>query len=422
MRLPVDAGPLRERAFRLLFLGQSLSELGNGIAPVALAFAVLETVGGATELGLVLAARTVPTVVFLITAGVFADRLPRRAVMVGSDLVRGLTQVGLAAIILVGDAELWHYLVLQAANGTAVAFFNPASEGLVPQTVSPARLQQANALLSLSGSTGFIVGPAIAGALVATVGPAWGLAADGATFFASAAFLARMPLRPHSRAKIEPFIRELRDGWQEFRSRTWLWLGVLYSSLGNMLTIAPFLVLGPVVAERSLGGAPAWALIAALFAVGALLGDVVALRYRPSRPILAFGLALFPLAIPPAALALGLPGAGIAALSILAGTGLSYANIVWTTTVQEKVPPAALSRVSAYDWFGSLAFYPLGLALAGPAAALLGTNPTLWISAACGVCSTALLVAVPDVRRIRSRAEPRPEAEKPPGPLSSLPQ
>jgi Major Facilitator Superfamily len=418
VRRRVDPGPLRERAYRLLFLGQSLSELGNGIAPVALAFAVLETVGGATELGLVLAARTVPTVIFLLAGGVFADRLPRRAVMIGSDLVRGLTQVGLAALILAGDAELWHYLVLQAANGTAVAFFNPASEGLVPQTVSPSRLQQANALLSLSSSTGFIVGPAIAGALVATVGPAWGLAADGATFFASAAFLARMPLPPHSRAKIEPFLRELRDGWHEFSSRTWLWLGVLYSSLGNMLTLAPFLVLGPVIAERSLGGAPAWALITALFAVGALLGDVVALRYRPRHPILAFGLVLFPLAIPPAALALGLPATAIAALSMLAGAGLSYANIVWTTTVQEHVPPAALSRVSAYDWFGSLAFHPVGLALTGPTAALLGTDATLWISAAWGVGSTALLVALPDVRRIRSR----PPIEEPPPPLSSLPE
>jgi MFS family permease len=418
VRVRVDPGPLRERPYRLLFLGQSLSELGNGIAPVALAFAVLETVGGATELGFVLAARTVPTVVFLLAAGVFADRLPRRAVMVGSDLVRGLTQVGLAVLILAGDAELWHYLVLQAANGTAVAFFNPASEGLVPQTVSPARLQQANALLSLSASTGFIVGPAIAGALVATVGPAWGLAADGATFFASAVFLARMPLPPHSRAKIEPFLRELRDGWQEVRSRTWLWLGVLYSSLGNMLTLAPFLVLGPVIAERSLGGAPAWALITALFAVGALLGDVVALRYRPKQPILAFGLVLFSLAIPPAALALGLPAAGIAGLSIFAGAGLSYANIVWTTTVQEQIPAAALSRVSAYDWFGSLAFYPLGLALAGPAAGLLGIEATLWISVAWGVGTTGLLITVPDVRRIRSK----PKAEEPPGPLSSLPE
>jgi MFS family permease len=229
VRQPLDAGPLRERAFRLLFLGQSFSVLGNAIAPIALAFAVLEAGGSATELGLVLAAQSIPTVLFLLAGGVFADRLPRRAVMVGADLVRGGTQATLAALLLTGDAELWHFYALQAANGVATAFFYPASGGLVPETVPAGRLQQANALLSLSRSGGQLTGPAVAGALVATVGPAWGLVADAATFLLSAWFLALMPLAAHSRASIEPFLRELREGWQEFRSRTWLWLGVLYS-------------------------------------------------------------------------------------------------------------------------------------------------------------------------------------------------
>jgi hypothetical protein len=277
-------------------------------------------------------------------------------------------------------------------------------------------------LLSLSRSGGSLVGPVVAGLLVATIGPAWGLAADAATFAISAWFLALMPLRPHSRAKIEPLLRELLDGWQEFRSRNWLWLGVLYSGLGNMLTLSPFLVLGPVISDRSLGGASAWALIAGGFAVGAILGDLVALRFRPARPILWFGLLLLPLAVAPASLALELPAIAVAALAVVPAAGLSLANTVWITTVMEKIPPAALSRVTAYDWFGSLAFQPLGFALAGPAAALLGVEATLWISAAWGVGSTALLIAVPDVQRVRSRAKPRPEAEKPPGPLSSLPQ
>jgi hypothetical protein len=418
VRARVDAGPLRERPYRLLFLGQSFSFLGDMIAPIALAFAVLEAGGSATDLGLVLAARSVPTVLFLLVGGVFADRLPRRAVMLGSDLVRGGTQGLLAALILAGQAELWHFLVLQAVNGLASAFFYPASGGLVPETVSPARLQQANALLSLSRSGGSLLGPVVAGALVATVGPAWGLAADAATFVISAWFLALMPLPPHSRAAVEPFLRELRDGWQEFRSRTWLWVGVLYSGLGNMLTLSPFLVLGPVISDRSLGGAAAWALIAGGFAVGAILGDLVALRFRPDRPILWFGLLLLPLAVAPASLALELPAVAIAALCVIPSAGLALANTVWITTVMQKIPPAALSRVTAYDWFGSLAFQPLGFALAGPAAALFGVEATLWISAAWGVGSTAVLVAIPDVRRIRSR----PGVEEPPGPLSSLPE
>jgi predicted MFS family arabinose efflux permease len=414
--LGIDAGPLRERAFRLLFLGQSFSVLGNQLAPIALAFAVLEADGSATDLGLVLAAQSVPTVLFLLVGGVFADRLPRRAVMIASDLVRAGTQAALAVLLLAGQAELWHFFVLQATNGFATAFFYPASGGLVPETVSPGRLQQANALLSLSRSGGMLAGPAIAGLIVATVGPAWGLVADAATFAISAWFLALMPLAPHSRAAVEPFLRELREGWQEFRSRTWLWLGVLYSAFGNMLTLSPFLVLGPVISERSLGGATAWALIAGGFAVGAILGDLVALRFRPDRPILWFGLLLLPLAIAPAALAIELPAVAIAALCTIPSAGLSLANTVWITTVMQKIPPAALSRVTAYDWFGSLAFQPLGFALAGPAAALLGTEATLWISAAWGVGSTAVLVAIPDVRHLRSR----PDVEESPRPLSSL--
>jgi MFS family permease len=333
--------------------------------------------------------------------------------MVGADLVRGGTQATLAALLLTGDAELWHFYALQAANGVATAFFYPASGGLVPETVPAGRLQQANALLSLSRSGGQLTGPAVAVALVATVGPAWGLVADAATFLLSAWFLALMPLAAHSRASIEPFLRELREGWQEFRSRTWLWLGVLYSGLGNMLTLSPFLVLGPVVSDRELGGASAWALIAGGFAVGAVVGDLIAFRFRPRRPILWFGILLLPLAGPPAALALGLPALAIAVVSVVPAAGLSLANTVWITTVMEQIPPAALSRVSAYDWFGSLAFQPLGFALAGPAAAFLGVGPTLWISAAWGVGSTLLLLTVSDVRRLRARELPKSREEAP---------
>lgn len=415
----LDLGPLHERPFRLLWLGQSFSVVGDAIAVIAIAFAVIETGGGATELGFVLAAQAVPTVVFLLGGGVFADRLPRRAVMLVSDLVRGGTQAALASIILSGHAELWHFLVLQALNGFATAFFYPASAGLVPETVSSPRLQQANALLSLTKSAGAIVAPAIAGAIVATVGPAWGLVADAATFGTSAVFLGLMPLPPHSRAEIEPFLRELREGWREFTSRAWLWLGVLYSGLGNMLTLSPFLVLGPVVSATELGGASSWALISGAFAVGAVAGDLIALRFRPSRPILWFGLLLLPLALPPAAMALDLPAIVIAALSIIPAAGLSLANTVWITTVMREIPPAALSRVSAYDWFGSLALRPAGFALAGPAAALLGIETTLWISVCWGVGSTVALLAVPQVRALRARPPEEPRGEPPPRVLPS---
>ena len=406
MRLPDRLGALRERPFRLFFLGQSVSLFGDGFAPLALAFAVLELSGSAVELGFVLAARSVPLVLFLLIGGVFADRLPRRGVMVAADIVRAVTQGLLAALVVGGVAELWHFVALQALNGAASAFFLPAAEGLVPQTVRAERLQQANALRALAESAGDVAGPAVAGVLVATVGAGWALAVDSATFLLSAAFLVRLPLPAHAHLSQQPFVSDLLDGWREFASRTWLWVGVVYVSLANAFVLAPLWVLGPVVAKESLGGAPAWGLIASAFGLGSFLGGLAALQFRPRRPFRAVVLAMFALALPHAGLALEFPALAVAPLALAAGSALAFGNAVWTTTVQQHVPPAALARVSAYDWFGSLAVYPLGLALAGPLSALIGIGPALWLAGGWMIASSAAVLAVPSIRELRAKGVP----------------
>ena len=171
MRLPDSFAALREREFRLLFFGQAISWLGTGVVPLALAFAVLDVTGSASDVGFVAAARALPQVLFLLAGGVFADRLPRRAVMIGAGLVRLTSEGLLAALLIAGVADLWEILVLVTVHGAATAFFNPAVTGLVPQTVSPERLQEANALQSASASLGTVLGPALAGVVVATAGP-----------------------------------------------------------------------------------------------------------------------------------------------------------------------------------------------------------------------------------------------------------
>jgi MFS family permease len=168
VRLPETLAVLREREFRLLFLGQAVSWLGTGMVGVALAFAVLSVTGSASDLGFVFAARSVPLVVFLLAGGVFADRLPRRRVMIAADLARLGSQGLLAALLVTGNARLWQIVVLVTVDGAGTAFFNPAVTGLVAQTVSPERLQQANALRALTMSAGEVGGPALAGVLVAT--------------------------------------------------------------------------------------------------------------------------------------------------------------------------------------------------------------------------------------------------------------
>jgi MFS family permease len=390
---------LQERPFRLLFLGQAVSLLGDGMVGVALAFAVLEETGSASDLGIVLAARTIPLVAFLLVGGVWADRLPRRALMVTTDLVRLAAHGAMAALLIAGDPGVWPIAALAAIAGAASAFFNPAISGIMPAVVSAERLQQANALRGLSEAVGRIAGPALAGVLVVGVGPGWALAVDAATFGVSALFLALIPMPAHVPVEARPFIADLREGWDDFRSRSWLWTTVASVSFGNML-FAAYFVLGPLVADRDLGGAGSWALIVSAFGVGLLVGGVVLLHLDPRRPVLVATLAVSLYTLPLAFLAIPAPAVVTAAAALLAGAGLAVANNLWETTQQRHVPPERLSRVSSYDWFGSLAAVPVGMLLWGPIADAIGVSTALWVAFALQLSSILALLVVREVREL----------------------
>jgi MFS family permease len=401
MRLPEALGALRERNYRLFFAGHAVSLLGDGMVPVALAFAVLEVNGSPSALGLVLAARVLPMVVLLLAGGVVADKVSRRRIMIVVDLARALSQAAMAALLIAGAADVWMLAVLAASGGAATAFFEPASTGLVPMTVSTSRLQQANALQGMSQAAGSIAGPALAGVLVVATGPGPALAVDGGTFAVSAAFLAAIRLAPVAAKPPAPFIDELREGWHEFRSRDWLWGIVLAASLSNML-LAGYLVLGPVIADRELGGAGAWAAISTALGLGSLLGGALILRRRVNRPLFVAVTVGMVWVTPWVLLAIPAPTVVIAAGALLAGVGLMVFNSLWQASVQEHVPEQSLSRVSAYDWLGSLALNPVGVAVIGPVAALLGYKTTL---IGCAVLATAInlwVLTIPGVRNLRS--------------------
>ncbi len=397
-------GALRERQFRLLFTGQLISLLGDSFSLIALAFAVLDLTGSATDLGIVYTAGTVPLIGFVLAGGVFADRLPRRAVMLAADLARVCSQGAIAALVLTHTAQVWELAALRAVAGTASAFFNPASTGLTPLVVSEERLQQANALRGISLASASIVGLSAGGAVVSLVGPGWALVVDAASFAASASFLARLSLPPHATLPAQSFLADLREGWHEFSSRTWVWVITVAASVGNMMASA-FGVLAAYVCKVSLGGPAAYTAITASMAGGSLLGGAASLRIRVRRPLfLASGLVGL-LAVPIALLALRAPLALIAAGAVLGGSSNVIFNALFETSLQQNVPPAALSRVAAYDWFGSLGFQPIGLLLAGPAAAAIGVSATLWIAAAGMAGSAAFAAAQPSVRRLEA---PRP--------------
>lgn len=392
-------GPLREREFRLLFTGELVSLTGTAMAPIALAFAVLD-IGSASDLGLVLAAGWVPQIVFILAGGVWADRLPRNRVMVAANALSGLAQLGVAVLLLTGNARLWQLVALQVVRGVAISFFFPASQGVVPQVVSPEHLQPANALLRLSQNSTNILGAALGGVLVATTGSGWALAFDAATYFASAVLLSRISVVLAARENAPSFIRELAEGWREFRSRTWLWLIVVMAGIGNMVWVASSSVLGPLVAKRELGGAAAWGLVVAMTSIGNVAGGLVSLRWRPKRLLLhgSLGLAGLPLLL--GAFAVPAPLAVVAASAAVAGFGVELFGVYWVTALQQHISAEVLARVSSYDALGSFVLIPVGLTIVGPAADALGVSTTLWVAAAVSAATALLSLASRDVRTL----------------------
>lgn len=402
-----STAPLREREFRLLFAGRTVSLLGSAIAPVALAFAVLDLTGSKTDLGLVLAAGQLPLLLFLLVGGILADRLRRNVVIVWANVVSGISQATAAGLLLADAAEVWHLAALAAVNGAAMAFYVPASGGVTPQTVPAPLLQQANALFALARNATMIGGAALGGFLVAAFGSGIAIALDAATYLIAAAIVARMRIGVVEQEATPRFISDLATGWREFRTRAWLWAIVLQFSVLLAVDIGAFTVLGPVVAKEELGGPGAWGTILTGQALGLLAGAAVGLRYRPRRMLLVATLAM--LLTPAPLLALGFVVALplIVAAAFVAGFGVEIFVLLWNTTMQQEIPRDKLSRVYSYDALGSFALLPLGLAAAGPIAEVIGVRATLWGAAAIVVAVTLPVFAVEDVRRLE-RATPNP--------------
>src|SRR4051794_31714277 len=262
---------LRLRDFRRVFVAQAVSTVGDFFVPVAISFAVLDLTGSVSDLGLVLFARVFGQVVFFLAGGVWADRFGRQQVMVGSHVVRFASQGLLGGLLVTGHAEIWQLVALQFVHGCATAFFRPAASGLTPQLVPPTLLQGANALMWSTLSIGGILGPAVGGVLVATVGAGWALVADAAPLGLAALLLARLPPLGATPPQQESFWQELGAGWREVRSRTWLWTGIVDFAVFQLVFLSSMMVLGPLVAKDSLGGAGAWAAILTAFSVGTLV-------------------------------------------------------------------------------------------------------------------------------------------------------
>jgi MFS family permease len=379
-----------------------VSVVGDALFPVALAFAVLDELNGSpAELGLVLAAQTLPLAVLILAAGVWADRLNRRNVMIVSDLGRAAVQATLAVLLLTGAAELWHIVALVAIYGAFEAGFRPAAGGLIPQVAGRERLQEANALMALAQNAGMVLGPTLAGVLIALSGPGTAIAIDAGTFVVSAAFLFALHVR-HERPTVAEhhFWADLKGGIAEIRKRRWMWTFMPAFSAYHLLALPCVLALGPVIADRDLNGASSWAAITVAFGLGTIAGSTTALRTRPRHPMTGATVAFMIAACQAPIIAFGGSTVVIAALEFLTGIAVAYGFTLWETSLGREIPAQALSRVTSLDWFTTTGAMPLGFALVAPAASLFGTQETML---ACGLivillCAAAL--AVGDVRRL----------------------
>jgi MFS family permease len=397
-------GVLRQRDVRCFLAAQLASISGDFIVIAALPFAVFAMGGSGLEVAIAFGAGALFEVLAVLFGGAVGDRFPRRTVMIAADGLRFATQASLAILLILGVAEFWQLLVVQVVQGIGAAFFNPAMNGFVPEVVSEHRLQDANALLTAAFAAGTMLGPAVAGLLMVVAGVGWAFALDAVTFAASALLLnsIRMPTAIPRDAS-GSIIGDVREGWNEFRKRTWLWVVVVEFALLNALVFGPFQMLGASVALESLGGLQAWAVILTALGIGRLGGALIALFWRPQRPLSTAILLVGSWAVPLVLLAVAAPLAAIAFATAVAGAALSVFTAIWDTTLQSRVPEDQLSRMGSYDGLGSLALLPLGYLLAAGGQSVVSAEATLIAGACVVLVATAIVVPLPAVRGIRNR-------------------
>lgn len=397
-------------AFRHLFFARLLTVLGNGIAPIALAFAVLDIGGSVSDLGIVVASRSLFNVAFLLIGGVLADRYSRSRVLVSSSLVAAISQAIVAWLVLDGSATVMSLALLGTLNGAAAGIALPASSALVPQTVPAQNLRQANALIQLGIYSGTVIGASLGGILIAAVGPGWGLAID-ALGFAFAAPLYRL-IRVAA-IKVDEsqsnILLDLKEGWKEFASRAWVWSIVVQFTIINAAFSGIVMVLGPVIADASFGRA-SWGIIIAAQSVGLIVGSFLALRWRPRRDLFIGAMLVALCAVPIFLLSQPASAPWLVAAFFIAGVAFGLFGVSWAHSLQTHIPPEKLARVYAYDAVGSFVAIPFGELVAGPLAARFGTSDVLLVAALAVVVATAGVGLVPAIRRLDNAAQSKPHA------------
>lgn len=395
---PKPTTPLRIPAFRRFVLAGLISATGSAMAPLALAYAVIDEGGGAGSLGVVLTTNTLPTIAFLLIGGVLADRVPRSTLLFLGNLLAGAAQGVLAVVVAAGHASTASIAACGFASGIASAFISPAAQGVPAQIVAPEQLQAANALIRLPTNTVKVLGPVVGGLLVVLSGPAWALGWDALTFVAAAVLL--RGLRLSAPVVATSALSALRAGWSGFRTRVWLWT---YTAGGTVVVaawLAGYQLLGPLVAAEHYAGARSWGLVQGAFALGLLAGTVVCLRWRPYRMVVVSLASSVPLSLPLAAMAWDLPLPCVLAATLLAGIALDIGIVSWTTAFQQHVPGAEQGRLSALHEVGERLAIPVGYLVTSLAVRSWQNTTVLLLCAGVILVTTVVNLCVRDVYRV----------------------
>lgn len=406
---------LRERNFRLLFIGQATSSLGDRFIPVALVFGVLRLSHSAAALGYVLGVQVLAQVAFLLIGGVVADRFSRRLLMMGADGFRGAGEMILGFSLITAHPSVVLVGALGAAQGLGTAVFTPAASGLTANIVPRENLQQANALIQTAAAVAAVAGPAIAGVCVVTIGAGWAIAADGATFLVNFLTLAFINVELPARARTSSMIGDLKIGWAEFSARRWFGAMVLGAALFNFLYGA-YNVAGPVASLHLYGGAAMWATASSAAGFGAIAGGLAVSSGKSQREWrLAAAVPLVGLyALAPLAIVLHLDIVAVAVAAALGGAGLTAFGASWNTIVQQQIPEHLLSRIISFDYFGSRVALPSGLAISGMLITIVGIKPLLYLVTAVQLLTIAVLALSPSVQAVgrqEARATRTPDSE-----------
>ena len=407
------------RDFRLLLAERLLAPAAFGFSIVGVSFAVLYATGSTADLSYVLAAQIAPSLVFTLIGGVVADRMPPQRVIVAANAMIAVGEGTFGVLVLAGHPRLWQMILLEALTGTGMAIFYPASQALLPRVVPSGMLQRASTVSRMAMNAGQMGGAVVAGICVAAVGPGWALAICGVGLLGTIPPLLGIRAVAVERAHQSGMLRDLRDGWSEFRSHTWLWAIVAQFGVIMMAWYGAFQVLGPVVARTHLGGPAAWGVITAAESVGLIVGGLVSLRFTPRRPMLFIVLIGGAIALAPISLAMlwSLPAVCLASFGL--GITLEIMMIQWTVALARRIPPERLARVSSYDALGTVMAMPVGALVAGPLAAVIGVSVTQYGAAALILAATLLALIPRDVRAMRSDyatpAKERPDDMPPRG-------